>query len=222
MIINTQQLVEKLDAYCKAMRISKAELYQSIGITSAAFSLWRTGKNEPTRKNLSRIEAFIKMPLSQFMGADLNDDRFQPPMVTDDVVTFPVLGEVAAGYDHVAYEDYTGDTISIPREYLSGRKESEHFVLRISGDSMYPMFHDGDLILVLRQSTMDGSGRIGVVCYDSDKATLKRVDYVMGEDWMRLTPINPNYPPITIEGEDLERCRVIGVPRLLLRDLKRL
>ena len=85
---------------------------------------------------------------------------------------------------------------------------------------MYPTYQDGDLVLVLKQSTMDHSGQIGVVIYDDDKATLKRIEYVMGENWMRLIPINTQYPPVTIRDERLEHCRVLGIPKKLIRNIE--
>jgi hypothetical protein len=78
-------------------------------------------------------------------------------------------------------------------------------------------FQDGDIVLVLKQSTMDHSGQIGVVIYDDDKATLKRIEYVIGEDWMKLSPINPQFPPVMVREEALEHCRVLGIPKMLVR-----
>ena len=63
------------------------------------------------------------------------------------------------------------------------------------------------------------SGDVGAVIYDDEISTLKKVEFVKGEDWLRLVPINPNVPPILIEGEDLEHCRVMGVPKLLIREM---
>ena len=74
-------------------------------------------------------------------------------------------------------------------------------------------------MLVLKQDTLDRSGQIGVVLYDGDQATLKKVEYVNGEDWMKLIPLNPLYPPKTITGCDLEQCRILGIPRLILRNV---
>ena len=142
------------------------------------------------------------------------------PNITEDYTTFPVIGEVAAGYDHIAYEDWEGDTVDIPDEYLKGRSRDEFFVLRVKGDSMYPTYQDGDKVLVLKQSTLNYSGQVGVVLYDDELGTLKKVEYKMGEDWMRLIPINPAYPPVKIENEQLEHCRILGIPRLLLRDIE--
>ena len=141
------------------------------------------------------------------------------PNVSTNFVTFPVIGEIAAGYEHYADEDWTDGNIDIPETWLKGKSKDSYFVLRVSGDSMYPQFQEGDVVLVLKQSTMDYSGQIGVVMYDDDKATLKRVEYVNGEDWMKLSPINPQYPPMVVRDEKLEHCRVLGIPKILMRNI---
>lgn len=139
------------------------------------------------------------------------------PNITESFVSFPVMGEVAAGYDHYAVQDWTEGNIDITASWLHGRPREDYFVLRVCGQSMFPTYQDGDIVLVLKQSTMDHSGQIGVVMYDDDKATLKRVEYVMGEDWMKLSPINPQFPPIMVRDERLEHCRVLGIPKMLVR-----
>lgn len=139
------------------------------------------------------------------------------PNIAGSFVSFPVMGEVAAGYDHYAVQDWTEGNIDIPASWLHGRPREDYFVLRVCGQSMFPTYQDGDIVLVLKQSTMDHSGQIGVVIYDDDKATLKRVEYVMGEDWMKLSPINPQFPPIMVTDERLEHCRVLGIPKMLVR-----
>lgn len=141
------------------------------------------------------------------------------PGISTKFVTFPVIGEVAAGYDHYADEDWTEGNIDVPETWLKGKPKDDFFVLRVSGDSMHPQYQNGDVVLVQKQATMDYSGQIGVVLYDDDKATLKRVEFIMGEDWMKLSPINPQYPPIMVRDEKLEHCRVLGVPKMLVRNI---
>lgn len=147
------------------------------------------------------------------------ENILKSPDITEDVVTFPVIGEIAAGYDEIAVEDWSGDTVDIPTSYLKGRKKEDFFVLSVHGDSMYPMYLNGDKVLILKQNTLDHSGDVGAILYEGECATLKKVEYVQGEDWLRLVPINPEYQPKLIEGPDLELCRVIGVPRLLVREI---
>ena len=75
---------------------------------------------------------------------------------------------------------------------------------------MYPQFQDGDEILCLRCSDMGIPGRIGIMLLGGDEATVKRIEYKPGEDWIDLVPINPEFKPRRIEGVDLEQCRVVG------------
>ena len=83
---------------------------------------------------------------------------------------------------------------------------------------MYPLYHEGDKVLILKQSTLNHSGDIGAIVYNDELVTIKKVEYAPGENWMRLIPINPEYKPQQIEGEDLAHCAVIGIPKLLIRE----
>ena len=63
--------------------------------------------------------------------------------------------------------------------------------MHVRGDSMYPDFRDGDIVLVLKQNTMNHSGEIGVISYGDDEMTIKRINYVQSEDWLELVPLKP-------------------------------
>lgn len=139
------------------------------------------------------------------------------PNVTDDVVTFPVLGSIAAGYNEMAIEDWSGETIDVPRSFLKGRSKSDFFVLKVHGDSMYPIYHTDDKVLILRQTFVERSGDVGAVIYDGECATLKRVEIF--DDMVRLSPLNPSYPPKELTGANLEQYHIIGVPYLLVREI---
>lgn len=141
------------------------------------------------------------------------------PNLAEETVTFGVIGELKAGYERNLIEEYD-ETIEIPVAWLRGRPKSDYMVLRIIGDSMYPDYQDGDLVLILRQTTMNHSGQIGAVIYEDTHVTLKRIEYVMGEDWMRLVPINKAYPPIMVTDERLEHCRVLGPVKMLIRRVR--
>ena len=147
------------------------------------------------------------------------EDALPAPTITEDTVTFPIVTSVAAHYDGVSSdESATGEHIEVPSAYLKGRKPEEFCAMRVRGDSMFPSFQDGDVVLVLRQTTMNHSGEIGVISYGEDEMTIKRINYVDGEDWLELVPLNNLYPPRRIAGVDLESCHVIGIPRVLIRE----
>lgn len=195
------------------------ELYNakySAKMNKSTLSRYENGLQDPIYTVVVNIADFFDVTIDYLTGSD----RFPSPSTTEDYTTFPVIGEIAAGYDHIAAENWDGDKIDIPNSYLKGRKPADFFVLLVKGDSMYPTYQDGDKVLILKQTTLNYSGQIGAIIYNAeDCATLKKIEYASGEDWLKLVPINPNCPPITIENNDLEHCRVLGIPKLVIREI---
>lgn len=200
--------------------INMTQAARALQIPYTTYVNYEKGEREPNTEMLIKIAGFYGVSVDYLIGhSDRERPQLLPPVITDDVVAIPVIGEIAAGYGELAVEDWSGETVDIPRRFLKGHKSEEFFILNVHGDSMYPLYMEGDKVLILRQTALARSGEIGAVLYDSEMATLKKVEYVTGEDWMKLIPINPNYPPKTITGADLESCRIIGVPKLLIREI---
>lgn len=206
---------ERIKSLRLALGLSQEELGAVVGLKKAAIYKYEKGLVVNLKRDIvSKLAVALHTSPSYLLGL-----RDNTPKVTDDTVTLDVIGEVAAGYNHIADQEWEGDKVEVPRAWLRGKPKQDYFALRVIGNSMYPLYIDGDIVIALKQATMNHSGEIGVVIYDDEIATLKRIDYVTGEDWMKLTPINPNYEPIIVEGENLEHCRVLGIPRILIRDL---
>lgn len=193
--------------------LTMKELGDRVGVSESAISLYELGKRRVSDEMLLRLSEELDTDVNHLLG------RSEPDLA-ENYVTFPILAEPAAGYDRFAeYEDYSAGNIDIPLSWLKGRPKSDYFVIKVHGDSMYPTYQDGDLVLILKQTTFNYSGQIGVVMYDDNMGTLKKVEYVYGEDWMRLVPINPAYPPIMIRDEKLEHCRVLGIAKMVIREI---
>ena len=210
--------------------VKQSELSQRADVPKSAISQYLSGKFEPKQDRIEIFANILDVSEAWLMGYDVpmsrdstptnaNINRYPSPNETSDYVTFPVIGEIAAGYDSIAIEDWEGEVVDIPTSYLKGRDKSEFFVLRVKGDSMYPAYQENDTVLILKHSTLNYSGQVGAILYDGEYATLKKVEFVYGEDWMKLIPINPNHPPKTITDADLERCKVMGIPKLLIREI---
>lgn len=80
-----------------------------------------------------------------------------------------------------------------------------NFALKVSGDSMEPEFHDGDIVLVKSQPTVD-EGDIGIFIVNNEGYIKK-----FGGD--QLISLNPKYENIKLHEYDDIYCRgkVIGV-----------
>lgn len=202
----------------KRKGLTQAELASALNISQSTVTMYERGKRKPTLEDAEAIADYFNVDMNTLVGGQLEDGK---PIISNDVVRLPVIAEVAAGFkDNTAMEDWEGDSIEIPRSYLKGHPIEDFFMLRVKGDSMYPLYMAGDIVLVLRQATLNRSGDIGVIRYNEEEATLKKVEFVYGENWMRLVAINPNYPPMLIENEDLEQCSVLGIPRMVIREIK--
>ena len=216
---------DKLKNRRKELGLTMLEVALKVGVSEATISRWESGDIANMRRDkivalataLQVHPSFIMGEDEQICSANIN---LTQPNISPNFATFAVIGEVAAGYNNIALENWEGDTVNIPCEYLCGRAASEFFVLRVKGDSMYPMYQENDKVLILKQSTLDYSGQVGVILYDDELASLKKVEFKTGEDWLKMVPINPMHPVITIEGERLEHCQILGIPRLLIRDIK--
>ena len=205
----------------KELGLTLAQIAAQIGVTEATVQRWESGNIKSLRhERIAKLAEILGVSPAVLMGWDEPDTPDLPsPTITEDTVTFPIVTSVAAHYGGVSDdESVTGETVEIPALYLKGRKPEEFCAMRVRGDSMFPAFQNGDVVLVLKQTTMNHSGEIGVISYGTDEMTIKRINYVKGEDWLELVPLNPSYPPTKIEGVDLESCHIIGIPKVLIRE----
>lgn len=206
----------------KAAGLTQEDIAREIGVSKQTVQKYESGIiTTISSDKIEIIAKLLRTTPAKLMGWEDNTSaqsfKLFSPNVTDDVVTFPVLGSIAAGYNEMAIEDWSGETIDVPRSFLKGRSKSDFFVLKVHGDSMYPIYHTDDKVLILRQTFVERSGDVGAVIYDGECATLKRVEIF--DDMVRLSPLNLSYPPKELTGANLEQYHIIGVPYLLVREI---
>lgn len=190
--------------------MKQAELVELTGIGKSSISTYLRGSYIPKQKNIYKMAKALNVNEAWLMGEDVDPTRQNAYSEPSDssLVTIHYAGPVAAHFDATPDDAYEQRTI--PAEWIGRRRPEDFFLATVSGDSMYPQFQDGDEILCLRCSDMGISGRIGIMLLGGDEATVKRIEYKPGEDWIDLVPINPEFKPRRIEGVDLEQCRVVG------------
>jgi repressor LexA len=146
-------------------------------------------RREVQRRAPSRVTPF-RMPLER------------------DVLSLPVLGEIAAGKPIEAYED-GAESLEVPRS-LQARDDS--YVLRVRGKSMIDaLIDDGDYVVVQPQATAR-DGDIVVALLEDNGVTLKR--FYREKDRIRLQPANAEMEPI-YASEIQVQGKVVGVIRRL-------
>ena len=117
------------------------------------------------------------------------------------VTSMPIVGVAPAGNLITAIENFEGQ-VAVDESFLPSKG---CFSLRIQGDSMHDAgIHDGDLVMVKKQSQVE-KGDI-IVAVIEDEATVKRIFYNAGSykgkfmrGMIRLQPENSHYKPIIVD-----------------------
>jgi hypothetical protein len=99
---------------------------------------------------------------------------------------------VAAGTGRELWDEPCTSWVRVP----SGVPDGRHVALKVAGDSMLPLFHDGDTILV-RLGPEIGPNQVVVARHPDDGYVVKRVDRIEPAR-IELTSLNDAYAPISI------------------------
>lgn len=194
----------------KAAKMTQAEVAKVIGITQNGYSYWENGKAKIDHESLTKLANLFGVTTDYLIGISEEAD--------DKSVRIPVLGSVPGGIPVEAIEDIV-DWEEIPQAMCAGGKE--YFALEVKGDSMWPDYLPGDVVIVRKDPCCE-SGDVCVVYVNGYDATLKQVKF--GEDGsITLVPKNQSYPPRTYSPEEAADLPVAicGVVVELRRKIKK-
>ena len=139
---------------------------------------------------------YIRRDPTKPRAIEICDDSFQ--MVRTEMVSLPVVGNVAAGQPILAEENIE-EYFPIPADAVP---KGESFILNVRGDSMVNAgIFNGDKLFVNMCSTAN-NGDIVVALID-DSATVKR--FYKEDGHIRLQPENDFMDPIIVDD-----CQIMG------------
>lgn len=231
---------KELGSYLKQIRenlgYSTHDINKLCKISQSYISLMENGKRRPSPiilKKLSTLYFIDCNDLYEKAGYDelieYNIDKNIQPLnkKTETTATVFVYGTIPAGTPLECIEDII-DTEEIDLDMLRGGKQ--YFGLKVKGDSMFPEYLDGD-ILILEKVEDCESGDDCVVMVNGNDGTFKRVFKNEEQKTITLHPLNMNlgkdgkplYEPITFTNEQIENLpvRIIGVVNEIRRKKKR-
>ena len=164
--------------------IKPIELSEKTGIDKSKISSYMSGRYKAKQDGVYLLAQALNVSEVWLMGYDVPLESI--PIKKIDKIKIPVLGKVKAGYDYLAQENIIGyesiDNVSDPENY---------YALQVTGDSMEPLFSDGDIAIVHKQDDFD-SGNTCIILVNGDEATVKKV--VKMDDGIDLIAMNPYYP----------------------------
>lgn len=198
MPLSHAKIWKALDALARREGLSPSALARRAGLDATAFNpSKRFGPGDPPRprwpstESLNAVLRVTGASLAQF-AAMAEDDA--PP-------TLPLLGMAQAGQD--GFFDDAGLPVGEGWDQTDLPRAGETlFSLRIAGDSMSPLYREGDRVIVDR-AAVDVRRGDRVVVRTTDGETLAKEIAGMTAKQVTLVSINPAYPPRVIPRADI-------------------
>ena len=199
-----------------AAGLSQKALANLLFVSQQAVAKWETGAATPGPEMLTKISNVLNVSLDSLLGVN-RDVNISPAELDRKVVDINVYGSIPAGIPIEAIEEII-DTEQIPAEWLAGG--NEYFALVVHGDSMYPVYLDGDIIIIRKTSSCN-TGDDCVVYVNGYDATLKRVK-LHDDGSIEICPLNTNYAPRRYSREEAAELPITigGVVVELRRKIK--
>lgn len=213
---------DRITASRQAQKMSKAELARRIGISHASVSKWESGLNQPKGRYLNDLAAALGVTVDWLLsgsGGAPESSADQPipgyhnvePAVIYQGNRIPVLSYVQAGNWREMCEQATTFDGNVEYVSVGGEIGPYGFGLWLRGNSMLPLFKEGDLIIVDPDEAPQ-PGDYVVAKNGSDEATFKKyrprgIDE-NGQEVFELVPLNDDYPTMHSDRQHIE---IIGV-----------
>lgn len=222
MVIDT--FSNRLQKAMNLKNMKQVDLVEKTNIDKSLISNYLKGKYKAKQDNLYLLAKVLNVSEAWLMGYDVPMERNSEdilnkigaiPISDIDVINIPLLGTVKAGYDYLAQENII-DYISFK---VDGTDKENYYALNVVGDSMTPLFDDGDTVIVHKQDDFE-NGDNCVVLINGEEATIKKV--YKGNTGIELKAVNPYYPPRVFSKEDIKDLpvKIIGVVEKSIRNFK--
>lgn len=202
-------ITDRINLRLKTLGLKRADLSNKAGINKSSISQWYSGRNKPSGKNL--------LTLAEYLNCDptwlLTGEGTAPTGTADKNVLntterikghYPLISWVQAGNWTEAIELNPGDFEYYP---CPEKCSDSTFLLKVTGDSMEPRFHEGDLIYVDPEEEHFHKKFVVAKLTDENTTTFKQLIIEDGKKYLKA--LNPNWHTqyLPINGN----CEVIGV-----------
>ncbi|TNI88970.1 LexA family protein [Aeromonas sobria] len=213
---------DRIAARRRAQKMSQDELARRIGITRVSISKWESGLNQPKGRYLNDLAAALGVTVDWLLTGEGNapESSGEPqipgyhnvePAVILPGKQIPVLSYVQAGNWREMCEQASNFDGNVEFVAASSEIGPYGFGLWLRGDSMVPLFKEGDLIIVDPDEGPQ-PGDYVVAKNGSGEATFKKyrprgIDE-NGQEVFELVPLNDDYPTM---HSDRQHIQIIGV-----------
>ncbi len=199
-MLTHKQIWRGLDVMAKNVGLSASALARKAGLDPTAFNPSKryvadgSRMRWPSTESIAKVLDAVGVSFEEFASMATGSENTGRPV--------PLIGMAQAGsggfFDDAGYPTGTGwDEVRFP-----GFDSGGAYALEISGDSMVPVFRNGDRIVVAPAESVRRGDRVVVrTCNGEVMAKeLRR----MTETRIELASLNPDYPDRTLDRRDVD------------------
>ena len=208
---------ENLPKIMKEKGINQTNLSKLTGISTKTIQRYIQGESSPDIDNLEKIANALNVSLAKLLGIKTLEVEFVEPKNTENKIEIPYYPETfaAAGAGAYNYEE-APKSITFTKEFLENLLELTIFkglhIINAIGDSMSPTIESGDKLFVLPFEVENCKVREGGIYVISCNfgVLVKRIYFNPFKKELILKSDNKEIPDITISGDELDGCKIIG------------
>ncbi|ATM01293.1 LexA family transcriptional repressor [Aeromonas sp. CA23] len=203
---------ERIKELRKKQGLTQQKLGDLVGASRASVSQWESGEHSPSGDYLIALaKAFGVSPHWLSTGKGSPEISNVEPAVIPQGTRIPILSYVQAGNWREMCEQASSFDGNVEYVSVGGDIGPYGFGLWLRGDSMLPLFKEGDLI-IFDPDESPQPGDFVVAKNGTDGATFKKyrprgIDE-NGQEVFELVPLNDDYPSM---HSDRQHIQIIGV-----------
>lgn len=209
-MLRHSQIWRAIDRLAQTKGLSPSGLARKAGLDSTTFNrskrMTREGKPRwPSTESVAKILAATNTTLSDFTAL-VEDSGVGAPSPR----TIPLIGFAQAG--HAGYFDDAGYPVGAGWDEIRSPDVTDPhaYALEVSGDSMQPVYRDGDRLIIAPEASLRRGDRVVVRTFEGEvmvKELLRK-----SEKRVELKSLNPDHPDRSLARSDVEWiARVVWV-----------
>ena len=206
-MLSHQTVWAAIDALAERYSLSASGLAKRAGLDSTAFNkskrLSADGRPRwPSTESIAKIIVATGSSVDEFLALLDGGSARSGGRASARRAAVPMLGFAQAGaggfFDDAGFPAGHGwDLVELPAQAHDGA-----YALQVQGDSMLPLYRDGDVLIVEPAATIKRGDRVVVKIATGE--VMAKVLSRRSVDRVELTSLNPAHPMRTVPAKDLE------------------
>ncbi|MDR3473631.1 MAG: helix-turn-helix transcriptional regulator [Devosia sp.] len=206
-MLSHQSIWEGIDAVARRHGLSASALAKLAGLDPTAFNpskrVSKDGRERwPSTESIAKILEATGESFDSFVAA--TGAYIQPPMASSRTVPLLGLAQAGAGgfFDSAGFPSGQGwDEITLPGV------EDGTYALEVQGDSMLPLYREGDKVIVSASEQVRRGDRVAVGTKTGE--VMVKILQRQTLNKLELASVNPDFPPRLLDMAEVEWIRRI-------------